>query len=134
MRDMSIGQAAELEEANSTPARTAPDMAALALIQVEARRLQGQTLRRLVARLFGRTGHPHHEDAMEEAFHRCHKRDAEVLRRLGETAARALSRRAVTGNMSDHLLDDVGLTRRDIDGFHVSGPRVYNPDVGSTAA
>lgn len=134
MRDMSIDQTVELEEVGPAREQMIPDAEVLAQIQVEARRLQGQALRRLVARLFGRAGHQHHEDAMEEAFHRCHKRDAEVLRRLGETAARALSRRAVTGNVSDHLLGDIGLTRRDVDGFHASGPRVYNPDVGSTAA
>lgn len=134
MRDMSIDQTVELEQVSPARERMVPDAEALAQIQVEARRLQGQALRRVLGRWFSRMRPEPHEDAMEEAFHRCHKRDAEVLRRLGETAARALSRRAVTGNVSDHLLGDIGLTRRDVDGFHASSPRVYNPDVGSTAA
>ena len=134
MRDMSIEQKAELEQLGEAHGRT--DAETLARIQVEARQLQGATLRRLIAQLFGRSAaarRPAHEDVMEQAFYRCHKRDAEVLRRIGASAARALSGRAVSGAMSEHSLKDIGLTRKDIDGFR-SAPRLHNADVGSTAA
>lgn len=142
MRDMSIGQSIELEQVSpvAQPATKNEtivlDRASLKRFEVEARRMQGDALGQWVGRLFGRkpAAPAAHEDAMERAIYRCHKRDAEILRRLGESAARALGGRAVTGPMSDHLLDDIGLSRRDIDGFNVPGPRVYNPDVGSTAA
>ena len=134
MRDIGAGRTADFEEAGPVQEQSLPDGATLARIHLEARRLQGQALRRLIGRAFGRVRRPHRDDAVEEALDRGHGREVGVLHRIGESAARALSRRAVAGNMSDHLLGDVGLTRRDIDGFRASGPRTHHPDIGSTAA
>lgn len=115
MRDVSNEQRIEFEQGG------VPDAAAIVRIEREARRLQGQAVRELVARLFGggaRRARDEQAGAEAEA--------TRSLARISQLAARALSSRANSGPVSQHILKDAGLTRTDVDGFDYPSMRVYH--------
>lgn len=114
MRDVSNEQRIAFEQGG------VPDAVAVERIEREARRLQGQALRALIGRLFGRRG------ARVAAEQGTEAEAGPSLARMRQSAARALSSRANTGTVSEHLLKDVGLTRQDVDGFDYPSMRVYH--------
>jgi len=116
MRDVSDEQRIDFEQ------RGVPDAVTIVRIEREARRLQGQALRELIGRLFGRGGARRARDERGGA----EANATRSLARMSQMAARALSSRANSGTVSRHLLKDVGLTRKDVDGFDYPSMRVYH--------